>query len=137
MGMCISYKSGQTLQVEHCTIQKGDYGTKQCDTVLSHRCEFGGEEMECLPRAKVEGTFGDDRYTYMTIQSYLHRNMSYNIFNLRWEQREALTWTDVATQQYTSVEAVPMSSELYFQKVTALKGEVFGLLGRTGDDESE
>merc|ERR1712176_283209 len=30
-----------------------------------------------------------------------------------------------------------MTSELYFQKITALRGEAFGLLGRTGNDESE
>jgi len=83
------------------------------------------------------GTFGDPSYKYVAINSYLHTDSEANEASLRWEQGEALTWIGVTAQLYTSVRDMPMRSELYFQKVTALKGETFGLLGRTGNDESE
>merc|ERR1719362_1041820 len=128
----------QTIEVRHCTIKSGNVSTKKCTQILQlSRCAIV-KEIECLPRLKVEGTFGDSVYTYVSISSRLPKDaQNASFFSLRWKQREALSWTANFSQRYTSVKDMPMSSELFFQKVVAKQGEPFGLLGRTGgNDES-
>jgi len=128
----------QTIEVQNCTIENGDRGTKRCQKVHTFGCQMNTPvDIECLPTLEVEGTFGDSRYTYVVIRDYVRGGELQNSLSFRWKQRESLSWTGVNAQFYTSVKDVPMRSELYFQKVTALQGEVFGLFGRTGNDETE
>jgi len=131
-------RGNQTIEVRHCTIENGDESMKTCERVHTYGCQLNTRtDIECLPALTVEGTFGDSRYTYVEIRAYLCRGAVHSELSLRWKQRESITWIGVNAQLYSSVADVPMKSELYFQKVTALQGEVFGLLGRTGNDESE
>mmetsp|Transcript_22382 Transcript_22382/g.42837 ORF Transcript_22382/g.42837 Transcript_22382/m.42837 type:complete len:440 (+) Transcript_22382:49-1368(+) len=130
----------QAIEVMHCTIEKGNKSTKQCEIVdTQHECELGNDKVlasHCLNNSlRVVGTFGDDQYSYVVISAYVRHGLDDGL-TLAWEHRESLSRTVVNSQYYTSIKDLPMKSELYFQKVTVLEGDKLGVFGRNGIDHS-
>jgi len=142
--LAVSRVGNVTIKIDHCTIHNGNAKAKICLDVRTATCKLADGhqslQQECLlPSLSVGGTFGDATYRYVTMKVYAPKGSKdgKNKMSVWWEQRESPTWTGVLTQLYTWSEKIPMKSELFFQKVTALQGESFGLFGRSGNDESE
>jgi len=139
--MAVSKRGDVIVRIEHCTIRNGDANSKLCLDVTTKSCKLGDHTdaigQECMPPLSVAGTFGDTLYRYVAVKVFSSKGSNEGWISLWWEQRGSPTWTFVRSQLYSWSEQVPLRSEIYFEKVTALQGESFGLFGRSGNDESE
>jgi len=137
-------KGNLSLRLRHCTIERGDSGTKACVDLHTSKCEMDLNEhnrltAECMPPSvRVSGTFGDEVYRYVSVDVHLLGESSESAtLGLLWKHRNSISSTMVMAQKYNMTAHQPEAREIFFGRVVATEGTPLGLTRHESLQESE